>query len=93
MFKTLALIIAPALALAACSSNEREMVVNESNVGAFDNEAMDAAPVVNEAPAVTPTPENVAEAADPDAQMLEDADAAGMTARVDRDVENSAEGQ
>jgi hypothetical protein len=93
--RTLALVGAAGLALAACSGNKSEdTTANETivaNIGAPDNFANvtidePVAPVVSNA---TTTPPPVAELA-PDEQTQDDADATGMTAKVDR---NASEGQ
>jgi len=93
--RTLALLAVGGLALAACSGGKPEDTgANETivaNIGAPDNFAnvtMDepAAPVTTNA---TTTPPPVADLA-PDEQTQDDADATGMTAKVDR---NASEGQ
>lgn len=87
------------LALAGCSRPEPEQPAGEDNV----IETMPTADATPEAlpsaePVATPTP--IANVADvppekpvaPDAQMIEDADATGMTARVSRDDAPAAAG-
>ncbi|MDG2536020.1 hypothetical protein P6144_20335 [Sphingomonas sp. HITSZ_GF] len=93
--RNIALLAVTGLALAACSGGgNEEQPVNETvvaNIGAPDNFANvtidePVAPVTTNA---TTTPPPVAELA-PDEQTQDDADATGMTAKVDR---NASEGQ
>jgi PBP1b-binding outer membrane lipoprotein LpoB len=87
-----------ALLLAACSGgsdepapapNEAEAPIVE-NMG-FENMVPPVAPDTNlTAPEPTPTPEQPPAVA-PDEQVQEDADAVGMTARVDRSEANEAQ--
>ena len=94
--RTLALIAVAGLALAACSGSKPEDTsANESIVAnivepeTFTNVTIDQ-PV--ETPAVTNVATNPPPVADlsPDAQTQDDADATGMTAKVDR---NSSAGE
>ena len=93
-----------AMAMAGCSSSEPEQPPADTNMvedaGVTESEAapapVEAAPVeaAPAAPAVVEPPREKPLA--PDEQMLDDADATGMTARVTRDevpVENDAEPQ
>jgi hypothetical protein len=96
--RRLALAAASALALtlAACSSSEPDSApVNAEENSSFEEVINEDLPTVNEAPVVaepanvveatpTPTPEAVQDDRSADAQMYDDADATGMTARVDR---------
>ncbi|NYT40286.1 hypothetical protein HZY97_05930 [Sphingomonas sp. R-74633] len=90
--RTIALVGAAGLALAACSGNKSEdTTANETivaNIGAPDNFANvtidePVAPVTTNTTAATPPP--VAELA-PDEQTQDDADATGMTAKVNRNT-------
>lgn len=98
--KTTIAALAGVLALTACSSNEPER-------DAYDNEASETSePVETPSPtdlppaeAPPPVTENSTAAIEappapeiaPDAQVLDDADATGMTARVSRDEEPAAD--
>jgi hypothetical protein len=88
--KTIALLSAAGLVLAACSGAPEEQPATETNVSAI-GEPANMTNVMTEAPpatridnAATETAPPVAELV-PDAQTQEDADAAGMTAKVNRD--------
>jgi len=92
--KIAGVLAAATLTLAACSSPEPEQPPEEANAveTVAPDEAPTAAPTLEEpAPAVEPETNSAAidvppEApVAPDAQVLEDADATGMTARVSRD--------
>jgi hypothetical protein len=85
-----------ALALAGCGGPETPPPpeTNLEEAGPVVNEPE----VINEAPLPTPTPtttnltaEDPAEAKAVEQQMQEDADATGMTARIDRSAEQPAE--
>jgi hypothetical protein len=93
--RTFALLGAAGLALAACSgSKPEEQPVNDTvvaNIGepeSFTNVTIDE-PVATPAATNAAAPPPVADLA-PDEQTQEDADATGMTAKVDR---NSSEAQ
>lgn len=80
------------LALAGCSRSEPEQPAPEDNVVETMPTA-DATPEALPSAEPLPTPTPIANVADvppekpvaPDAQMIDDADATGMTARVSRD--------
>lgn len=85
----LATALAAAAALAACSGASEETAPAENAVNAMDlTEELPAENLTDTAPVVTEnatTPAPVAEPATPDeAQIQDDAEAVGMTARVDR---------
>ena len=93
--KTTALLAAAGLALAACESKPEEQPAAETNVTDL---AVEPAEVSTEAPPATRI-DNTADMTTPpaatltaDEQTVEDADATGMTARVDRSQpDNSAQ--
>lgn len=94
--KTVGLLGAGLLALAACSRSEPEQPAPEDNV------TLEATPGAEPTPEASPSAAPVAEVAPianaaiadvppetpaaPDAQMIDDAEATGMTARVSRDA-------
>lgn len=88
----LAVTSALALTLAACSGSEPTPApTNDAVDTATEEVANEAPPVVNEAPVAEPTANAtatpapaVADDRSADEQMYDDADATGMTARVDR---------
>lgn len=94
--RTLALIAGAGLALAACSGGKPDETANETivaNIGEPENFAN----VTIDEPVATPAPTNVtADTAPtapdlaPDEQTQDDADATGMTSKVDR---NSSAGE
>ena len=94
--KTIALLAASALALAACSgSKEGEQPAAETNVTNLAEPA-NFANIVTEAPPATRI-DNTATTTNPpsatltaDEQTVEDADATGMTSRVDRSQGDNA---
>ncbi len=94
---TLALIAAAGLSLAACSGGEKDApeATNDtmmSNIVEPQNEA-----AVPAEPSPTPAPANVAREApaapqlSSDEQTQEDADATGMTAKVDRNASDAGQ--
>ncbi|RYD99156.1 MAG: hypothetical protein EOP61_14810 [Sphingomonadales bacterium] len=98
--RTIALLAASALALAACHDKPEEAPVGETNVtnlvegpadfGNVTIEATPTAPVTNVATTAAPPSATLTA----DEQTAEDADATGMTSRVNRDEGgNSAAGQ
>jgi PBP1b-binding outer membrane lipoprotein LpoB len=85
-----------AMALAGCSSSEPEQQPTDTNMvedtGVTESEAAAPTPVETAPVEVAPPPPAVVEPpretpVAPDEQMLDDADATGMTARVTRDEE------
>lgn len=93
--KTGAALAAGLLMLAGCSSSEPEqpLDVNMSDQAPVEEEMLDASPTVEPTETLPPAMDTNSAAIDvppaapvaPDAQMIEDADATGMTARVSRD--------
>lgn len=95
--KTFALLAASGLALAACHGAPEEQPAAETNVSNI-TEPANFANIVTEAPPATVVDNTAATAAPPaatltaDEQTVEDADATGMTSRVDRSQpDNSAQ--
>lgn len=91
--KTVALLAATGLALAACGSKTEEQPAAETNVTNIVEEPAEVTNVVTEAPAPAPADNATTAAVAPptatltaDEQTAEDADATGMTARVDRNA-------
>jgi hypothetical protein len=94
---TVAALAAALLAVSACSRSEPEGPMDDNTLGLDQpmvNETNDVAPVETPTAEPLPTPDANAAAAiepppeapiKPDAQVLDDADATGMTARVTRD--------
>ena len=94
---TVAALAAGLLAISACSRSEPEGPMDDNALGLdqpMTNASGDVAPVETPTTAPEPTPDANAAAAmepppeapiKPDAQVLDDADATGMTARVTRD--------
>lgn len=91
-----ALAAGTALLLAACSGSPPEPVPTPANDTLPEGEVINEMPVINAIPAPlpseTPTPAptptaDPATTAAQETQMYEDADATGMTARVDRDAQ------
>lgn len=94
--RTLALIAVAGLSLAACSGGKQEeQPVNDTIVANIDEPAATTNVVIDE-PEAAPAATNAVTSAPPsaelttDAQTQDDADATGMTAKVDR---NASEGQ
>jgi len=93
--KALALLAASAIALAACSgSNDAEQPAAETNVTDVTVPAADIANVATEAPPATRIDNTATSEVEPpaatltaDEQTQDDADAAGMTAKVDRSAD------
>ena len=91
--KTFALLAASAIALAACSGSKTdEQPAGETNVTNIAVEPANVANVATEAPPATRIDNTTTTAATPpsatltaDEQTAEDADATGMTAKVNRD--------
>lgn len=90
--RALAALALPALMLAACS-NDPEVAPVEENIAEFEVEEpilnrpdpiIEPSPLPIETPTPTPTP--TAEPLPDEAQMQFDAEATGMTARVDRNA-------
>ena len=97
--RTLALLAASAIALAACSgAKDSEQPAAETNVVNLA-EPENYANVATEAPPATRIDNTAADAAPPsatltaDEQTQEDADATGMTAKVNRDEGGNSAGQ
>lgn len=99
--KTLALLSAGLLALTACSRSEPDAAVDDNAASEASMPSEDVAPAVT--PSNVPMAEDLPEVSNssaidvppepkvaPDAQMLDDAEATGMTARVSRDDEAPA---
>lgn len=98
---TMAALAAGVLLLGACSRSEPEQPAESDNAAeavpaetplptAVPSEApTEAAPAANDTALAPPAEQPVA----PDAQMLDDADATGMTARVDRNGEPAGNDQ
>lgn len=88
--KTIILLAASALTLAACHNKPDEQPVGETNVTNLVVEPANIANVATEAPPATRIDNTAVTAAPPsatlsaDQQTVEDADATGMTSRVDR---------
>ncbi|MBX3564273.1 MAG: hypothetical protein KF730_06805 [Sphingomonas sp.] len=89
--KTIALLAAAGVALAACHNKADDAPVAETNVTNMVEEPADVTNVVDEAPPATHI-DNTASVTTPpsatltaDEQTLDDADASGMTAKVNRD--------
>ena len=91
--KTIALLAASALALAACSGSKTdEQPATETNISNIAVEPANFANVTTEAPPATRIDNSAAESTTPpaatltaDEQTADDADATGMTAKVNRD--------
>ncbi|HWK35876.1 hypothetical protein [Sphingomonas sp.] len=94
----LAATTALALTLAACSGSQPEAPNDVEENATVEEVINEEPPVVNEAPVeapltnITPPAPTVRDDRTADAQMYDDADAVGMTARVDRGAggENAA---
>lgn len=89
--KAIALLAASAIALAACSgSNDEQQPAAETNVTDLNVTSAEIANISTEAPPATRIDNTAAEVPVPvatlttDEQTQDDADAAGMTAKVDR---------
>jgi hypothetical protein len=98
--KTIVLLAASALALAACHNKADDAPVAETNVTNLVVEPGNLTNVLTEAPPATRIDNTAGVAVPPsatltaDEQTVEDADATGMTAKVNRDEGgNSATGQ
>lgn len=97
--KTIALLAASAIALAACHNKPDETPVGETNVTNMMVEPGNLMNVVTEAPPATRIDNTTTTAAPPsatltaDEQTTEDADATGMTSRVNRDEGGNSAGQ
>ena len=97
MMKTGGALAAGLLMLSACSRSEPEPPVEEN----LDEATPDALPSVEPSDVPPPVADTNTAAIDvppeapvaPDAQMIEDADATGMTARVSRDEQPDANDQ
>lgn len=103
MMKTGGALAAGLLMLSACSRSEPEPPVEENMVepAPLDEATPDALPSVEPSDVPPPVADTNTAAIDvppeapvaPDAQMIEDADATGMTARVSRDEQPAANDQ
>ncbi|MES2988302.1 MAG: hypothetical protein V4808_10390 [Pseudomonadota bacterium] len=91
--KTIALLAVSALALAACNNKADEAPVAETNVTNMIEEPANLMNVITEAPPATRIDNTAGVAVPPsatltaDEQTVEDADATGMTSKVNRDEE------
>lgn len=77
-----------AIGLSACSSEPDETPAPENTLEPLNDTVEplpEPTPSVTVAPTATPTPETMPDLRDDTAQMQDDADAVGMTARLPRD--------